>query len=139
MSAAHISLQTRPMSGEKYRSPSRVFCAPMPCLCRPYRPAFSFSASPLPVSLPPCGEGLIFSLGFTPAHYNRAQLPHTASTGRGTRFAGVPSLPWPQNRKQGHTGASFGFSVFSWCASFAAALPAGAPGGNSQPLGWGEL
>lgn len=36
-------------------------------------------------------------------------MPHTAPTGRETRFSGVASLPWPQNRKQGHTGANWGF------------------------------
>ena len=47
----------------------------------------------------------------------RPQLAHTASTGRVTRFAGVTSLPWPQNRKQGHTRA-FPFSAQSLSRSF---------------------
>ena len=47
----------------------------------------------------------------------RPQLAHTASTGRVTRFAGVTSLPWPQNRKQGHTRA-FPFSAQSLSRPF---------------------
>ena len=47
----------------------------------------------------------------------RPQLPHTAPTGRGTRFSGVASLPWPQNRKQGHTRA-FLFSAQSLSQPF---------------------
>ena len=47
----------------------------------------------------------------------RPQLAHTAPTGRVTRFAGVTSLPWSQNRKQGHTRA-FLFSAQSLSRPF---------------------
>lgn len=40
----------------------------------------------------------------------RPQLAHTGSAGLVTRFAGVTSLPWPQNRKQGHTRAFLFFA-----------------------------
>ena len=60
----------------------------------------------------------------------RSQRPHTASTGRITRFAGVVPLPGPQNRTQGHTGPSLAFTFFSWCASFAADQQTVVPGGS---------
>ena len=46
MCAAHSPLQTRPMSGGKFRSPSRSSCASMRCLCRPNWVCFFFSAFP---------------------------------------------------------------------------------------------
>ena len=47
-----------------------------------------------------------------PVSWIRSQLPHTARTGRGTRFAGVVSLPGFQNRTQGHTEASLVSPIF---------------------------
>ena len=40
---------SRPLSGGQFRSPSKVFCAPMRCLCRPTETCFSFSACSLPL------------------------------------------------------------------------------------------
>ena len=55
--------------------------------------------------------------------------------GLGLRWCRFPTrLPKP------HTGphrAEFGFTAFSWCASFAEIPQAGTPGGNSLPREWG--
>ena len=90
MCAAHNALQTRLMSGGKFRFTSRMSSALMHHLCRPGRPAFSF----LPVLCPFClifsqREARCFSAGkdgyFVSEGFSR-QLPlataaHTAPTG----------------------------------------------------------
>ena len=45
-------------------------------------------------------------------------------------------LTWLSKSHTGPHRAEFGFAVFSWCASFAEVPLAGAPDGNSPPLGW---
>ena len=65
-----------------------------------------------------------------------SQTAHTASTGPVWGFPGVVPLPSLQNRTQGLTGPRLVLTAVSWCASFAAALLAGAPGGNLPPRGW---
>ena len=102
----------------------------------PHRAKFVFlprTSLPLPLK----GEGRDFAhlwgFGFSlaVAFGNRWPQPaHTAPTGRVCCFPGVVSLPGPQNRTQGHTGASLVFTVFSWCVSFAVVPLTGAPGGS---------
>ena len=81
--------------------------------------AFSFSAYPQLFSATSLSGGetsfLLPGVGCCP--WIRPQPGHTPSTGRVTRFAGVTSLPWPQNRKQGHTRA-FLFSAQSLSRPF---------------------
>ena len=110
MCAAHSPLQTRPMSGGKFRSPSRVFCAPKRCLLQA-RPGLFFLFLPflLPacfISPPPAGRGW-FSRH---CPWIRPQLAHTVSTGWVTLFAGVVSLPHPLT---GHKSPHRAESVFS--------------------------
>ena len=83
----------------------------LPCaaLAGPPRPAFSFLPFFCPFVLPPCVEGLVFSHPGSPVPRIRPQLAHTPPTGRVCCFAGVVSLPGPQSRTQGHTGASLVF------------------------------
>ena len=66
----------------------------------------AFSSSVCIISPPLQGETGFFRH----CSWIRPQLAHTGSAGLVTRFAGVTSLPWPQNRKQGHTRAFLFFA-----------------------------
>ena len=110
MCAALSPLQICPFSGGKFRfSPSPIPCfnsLPVQALLGLL---FSFSAYP-PVFLSHLSEwrrnqfSLTWGVGRCPRIHS--QLAHTPPTGPGTRPAGVVSLPCPQNRTQGRTGAS---------------------------------
>ena len=83
----------------------------------------------LPLPLKGEGLGIVF-----PGLVGFALLVHNGATAAqqglfGASLVSVP-LPGSQSRTQRHTGAGLDFTVFSWCASFAAALPTGAPGGS---------
>ena len=112
MSAAHSPLPACPLSGRKFRFSSRKSLASMHCLCRPAWGCFflfclSFYLSAIPS---PAGRRTAFrSSGFSDSPSICSQLAHTSPTRLVTRFADVVPLPGPQNRTQGHTGASLVF------------------------------
>lgn len=60
----------------------------------------------------------------------RSKLGHAGSTGPTLFLAGAGPLPGLQNRTQGHTGSSLGFTVFFLFSFSMAILPATAPGGS---------
>ena len=77
------------------------------------------------------GSGSPWQLPLATAGHNWVTLAQQGLFG-----ASLVSFPTPPSKP--HTGPHrgvFGFTVVSWCASFAASPPAGAPGGNSPPLG----
>ena len=67
---------------------------------------------------------------FTAAIQSSTESPHSFNRA-GLGLFVVLLLPGSQNRTQGHTGSSLGFTVFSWCASFAAVPLTAAPDNNS--------
>ena len=77
--------------------------------------AFLVSAPTLP-TFPLRGKAGLFANWAVTVWWTRPQLAHTAPTGPVSRFPGVVSLPWLQNRTQGRTGPSLVFTAFSWCA-----------------------
>ena len=97
----------QPLSGVKFRIPSRPSRASMRCL---YRPAwvsfFFFCLSPVSLShLFLSGDETSFlSPGVGRCPRIRSQLAHTGPTGPVTRLAGVVSLAGSQNRTQALTG-----------------------------------
>ena len=92
-------------------------------------PSFGFltrTSLPLPLK----GEGLVLAqLEVLRFCWIRPQLAHTSPTGPVWCCAGIiPTCP-----PKLHTGpyrGMFGFTVVSWCASFAAVPPTGIPSGN---------
>lgn len=96
---------------------------------------FLVSAPTFP-TFPLRGKAGLFANWAVTVWWTRPQLAHTAPTGPVSRFPGVVSLPWLQNRTQGRTGPILDLTVFSSRLFSAAALPVGAPGGNSPPRGW---
>lgn len=83
-------------------------------------------------------DGILFIFGVSGSPW---QLPLATAGHSWLNRAGL-GLCWcrsPTRPPKSHTGphrGEFGFTAFSWCASFAAALLAGAPGGNLPPRGW---
>ena len=92
---------------------------------------------------PPKGGGAGFrsSLGFRVLLGSCLWQPLATTGSHGPNRAGL-LLQWrrsPTWLSKSHTvphRAEFGFTAFSWCASFAEVPLAGAPDGNSPPLGW---
>ena len=110
MCAALRPLQACPLSGGKFRFPSRAIPCPksLPLQARlgllfPFLPFF------FPPVLSSAWMGLAFSHPGLPLSRIRPQLPHTPPTGSVWGFAGVASLLDLQNRTQGRTGASLVF------------------------------
>ena len=108
----------------------------------PHRAEFWFSHQN-EFTPPPKGGGAGFcsSLGFrvflaVACGNCCSQPPHAGPTGPVWGFAGVVPLSRLSKPHTGSHRAEFGFTVFSWCASFAEVPLAGAPDGNSPPLGW---
>ena len=119
MCTALIPLQSHPLSEERFSFPPSPSRTSMRCHCRPGWACFfffclSFARQPYLTLL---WEDVFPLTQVCQCPWIRSQLAHTASTGRVTRFAGVTSLPWPQNRKQGHTRA-FPFSAQSLSRPF---------------------
>ena len=63
----------------------------------------------LPRHLSPGEDEAVFFTWVCCCPWIRPQLPHTVPTGASWAFCGVVPLPGPQNRTQGHTGASLFF------------------------------
>ena len=79
----------------------------------PHRGEFGFSLQN-ELTPPPKGGGAGYHLSWVGRVGSvRSKLGHAGSTGPTLFLAGVASLPGPQNRTQGHTGASLDFTVFS--------------------------
>ena len=113
MCAALSPLQICPFSGGKFHSPSRAIPCPksLPLQARQglLFPFCLFRCPSVP-SLPPAWMGWLFLIPVCRCPRIRSQLAHTGPTGPVTRFAGVRfPLLGPQNRTQGHTGASLDF------------------------------
>ena len=119
MYAALSPLQTRSLSEEKIRSLSRMSCASTRCPCRLSWACFFFSAYPqfllIPLSLN--GDHTAFSHLGSPLPFNSSTTGSHSFNGAGNPFCWCHSLPWPQNRKQGHTRA-FLFSAQSLSRPF---------------------
>ena len=119
MYAALSPLQTRSLSEEKIRSLSRMSCASTRCPCRPSWACFFFSAYPqfllIPLSLN--GDHTSFSHLGSPLPFNSSTTGSHSFNGAGNPFCWCHSLPWSQNRKQGHTRA-FLFSAQSLSRPF---------------------
>ena len=85
---------------------------------------------------PPKGGGAGYRLSWVGRVCSaRSQRGHSGPTGPVRGFPGVRS---PTRLPKPHTAAhrgEFGFTAFSWCASFAAAQQTVVPGGNSPPPG----
>ena len=88
------------------------------------------------VTPPPKGGGAGYHLSWVGRVGSvRSKLDHAGSTGPTLFLAGVVPLPGLQNRTQGHTGLSLGFTIFSWSAFALAGLPSPVPACSLQPLG----
>ena len=88
MCAALRPLQACPLSGGKFRFPSRAIPCPNRCLCRPGWACFSFSAFLLPVCSPSCVEGMAFLL------IRFAGAPDSSTTGPHAPNRVCEELPW---------------------------------------------
>ena len=83
------------------------------------------------------GDGILFIFGVSGSPW---QLPVATAGHSWLNRAGL-GLCWcrsPTRPPKSHTGphrGEFGFTAFSWCASFAAAQQTVVPGGNSPPPG----
>ena len=108
---------------------------------RPHRAEFGFSPQN-EFTPPPKGGGAGFcsSLGFRVLLGSCLWQPLATTGSHGPNRAGL-LLQWrrsPTRLSKSHTGphrGEFGFTAFSWCASFAAAQQTVVPGGNSPPPG----
>lgn len=112
MCAAHNPVQTRPLSEGILRSPSRQSLASMRCLCRPDWACFFlfclFSA-PLPYRSTLWGGAGFSHQGFAVVPGFANNWPTRLQQGRSKASMVSFPLPGPQNRTQGHTGASLIF------------------------------
>ena len=99
--------------------------------------AYLFSPCSL-LTFPLRGKAVLFSKLGCPGFLDSSTTASHGSNGAGLRPLWVVPLPSLQNRTQGLTGPRLVLTAVSWCASFAAALLAGAPGGNLPPRRWAE-
>ena len=103
-----------------------------------HRPSCGF-VSQNEVPPPPKGGGAGYHLSWVGRVGSvRSKPGHAGSTGPTLFLAGAGSPTRPPKPHTGPHRGVFGFTVFSWCASFAVVPLTGAPGGNSPPREWAE-